>query len=243
MTAGRTLAWIAPDSPPDTFPEPVRAWRQPNGLLAAGGDLSPARLLAAYRRGIFPWFGAGEPILWWSPDPRAVIVPAEFHCSRRLARTLRTGRFEVSVDQCFGALIRSCASTRAERGTWLTPAMIAAYEELHALGFAHSVETWCDGELAGGVYGIGLGGVFFGESMVSLRPDASKVVLANLVQDPGIELIDCQVPNEHLARLGSRLMPRAQFLERLAQLTTTPPLHRLVPRARQAMAGVVSKGR
>lgn len=230
MNLRRKLAWIEPDSAPDSFPDPRRAWRQPNGLLAAGGDLAPARLLAAYRQGIFPWYSAGEPILWWSPDPRAVLLPEDFHCSRRLGRTLRSGRFAVSVDQCFGRLIRLCASTRAAQGTWLGPAMIEAYEALHALGWAHSIEAWRDGELAGGVYGVALGGVFFGESMVSLQPDASKVALAGLARmatDAGIGMIDCQVPNGHLARLGSRLLPREEFLARLPDLAAAGPAQRL----------------
>lgn len=232
MTGVRQLCWLAPDSPPDAFPDARTALKHPNGLLAAGGDLSPARLLAAYRRGIFPWFNAGEPVLWWCPDPRAVIVPRELHCSRSLRRTLRSGRFQLSIDQAFPRLIRLCADTRAASGTWLGEDMITAYCELHAQGHAHSVEVWHQGELVGGLYGIAIGGIFFGESMVSLQPDASKTALVELAQIAGerhIGLIDCQVPNDHLMRLGARLMPRAQFLRALSRHLATPPLQRLVP--------------
>jgi leucyl/phenylalanyl-tRNA--protein transferase len=242
MTRRQPLAWLAPGSPPDAFPDPRRALRQPNGLLAAGGDLTAARLLAAYRRGIFPWYSEGEPILWWCPDPRAILVPAEFHISRRLARTLRSGRFEVSVDQSFGDVIRACASAREETGTWLTAEMIAAYSELHALGVAHSIETWRDGKLAGGVYGINLGGVFFGESMVSLVTDGSKVALAKLVRlarRRGIELIDCQVPNDHLARLGSRAVPRIEFLAWLERCVGEAPEQRLEVESRSPASEVL----
>jgi leucyl/phenylalanyl-tRNA--protein transferase len=232
VTGRPQLAWIAPGDPPDAFPEPALALTEPNGLLAAGGDLSPARLLAAYRKGIFPWFSDGQPILWWCPDPRAVLLPAELHISRRLRRTLRSGRFEVSVDQCFDRVISLCASTRRESGTWLTPDMIRAYRELHALGLAHSIEAWQEGEIAGGVYGVALGGIFFGESMVSLRRDGSKVALAKLVslaRRTGIEMIDCQIPNPHLSRLGSREIPRRDFLRALPRLVSVPPMQRVRP--------------
>jgi leucyl/phenylalanyl-tRNA--protein transferase len=230
VTGRPKLAWLAPGAPPDAFPDPAQALREPNGLLAAGGDLGADRLLAAYRRGIFPWFSEGQPILWWCPDPRAVLLPSELHLSRRLRRSLRAGRFEVSVDRRFGEVIGLCASTRRESGTWLTPAMVGAYRELHERGFAHSVESWCDGELAGGIYGVALGGAFFGESMVSLRPDGSKVALAKLValaREQRIELIDCQMPNPHLVSLGSRSIPRRRFLERLERLAAAEPLHRI----------------
>lgn len=230
--SGVRLPWLAPGDPPDAFPDPRRALREPNGLLAAGGDLSCERLLAAYRRGVFPWFSAGQPILWWCPDPRAVLFPAELRITRRFARTLRSGRFTASTDQAFGDVIRLCAGTRADSGTWLTAEMIAAYTALHERGIAHSVEAWQDGELAGGIYGIALGGVFFGESMVSLRPDGSKAAMAHLVGlalARGIEVIDCQVPNDHLGRLGSRTIPRAGFLELLRRLVDEPPAGRLGP--------------
>jgi leucyl/phenylalanyl-tRNA--protein transferase len=230
VTRRPQLAWIKAGDPPDSFPDPGRALAEPNGLLAAGGDLTPARLLAAYRRGIFPWFSEGQPILWWCPHPRAILLPGELHVSRRLARTLRSRRFEVSVDQRFSEVISLCASTRRESGTWLTAAMIDAYRDLHALGFAHSVEVWQDGEMAGGVYGVALGGIFFGESMVSLRRDGSKVAISQLValaSRVGIELIDCQMPNPHLASLGSREIPRRDFLRLLARLVDQPPAQRL----------------
>jgi leucyl/phenylalanyl-tRNA--protein transferase len=229
------LAWLAPGDPPDAFPDPALALREPNGLLAVGGDLGVDRLLAAYRRGIFPWFSEGQPILWWCPDPRAILVPEELHVSRRLRRTLRSGRFEVSVDQCFDEVIGACASTRSATGTWLTPEMIAAYRELHALGFAHSVESWIDGRLAGGVYGIALGGIFFGESMVSLQTDGSKVAMAKLAalaRETGVALIDCQLPNPHLGRLGSRPIPRHEFLAQLRRLVVREPEQRFKPQPR-----------
>lgn len=230
MKRGARLAWLDPGDPPDAFPDAARALEQPNGLLAAGGDLAPERLLAAYGRGIFPWFSAGEPILWWSPDPRAVLRPGELHVSRRLARTLRSGRFTVSVDQAFGEVIHACAATRGESATWLTPEMIDAYCRLHEMGVAHSVESWSAGRLAGGVYGINLGSVFFGESMVSLLPDGSKVAmvkLAALATGLGIHLIDCQVPNPHLMRLGAVLMPREEFLGLIGRGTREAPVRRL----------------
>jgi leucyl/phenylalanyl-tRNA--protein transferase len=219
------LHWIRDGDPPDAFPQPASALREPNGLLAAGGDLDPARLIAAYRRGIFPWFSADQPPLWWCPDPRAILEPASFHLSRSLRRRLRRGDFEVSVDLAFDAIIGLCASTRADSGTWISAAMISAYTQLHSSGHAHSIEAWQDGALAGGLYGINLGGVFFGESMVSLRPDASKLVA--IARRTGIALIDCQVPNPHLARLGSRTMPRSRFLSFLAEQLDQPPLTRL----------------
>jgi leucyl/phenylalanyl-tRNA--protein transferase len=236
VNARTRLAWLAPGGRADAFPDPAMALHEPNGLLAAGGDLAPERLLAAYRRGIFPWFNAGQPILWWCPDPREVLEPDGFHVSRRLARTLRSGRFEVSMNACFDAVIALCASTRRERGTWLTPEMVAAYRELHARGFAHSVESWRDGELAGGIYGVALGAMFFGESMVSVLPDGSKVAMAKLVSHArrsGVELIDCQLPNPHLERMGSRPMHRSDFLELLRQLVGQSPEKRFVAQPRE----------
>lgn len=234
MSGQRELPWLAPESPPDSFPDPRHALARPNGLLAAGGDLSPQRLIAAYSRGIFPWFSEGEPVLWWCPDPRAVLVPGEFHCSRSLRRRLRSNRFRVSVDQRFGDVIRLCSSHRTHSGTWLTAGMIQAYIHLHSLGYAHSIEVWQDGCLAGGLYGLGMGGLFFGESMVSLQADASKIALCllnRMALDNGIMLIDCQVPNDHLASLGSRLIPRQDFLAAVSSQVGTAPLHRLTPQA------------
>jgi leucyl/phenylalanyl-tRNA--protein transferase len=200
------------------FPSPEEA--EPGGLLAVGGDLSPERLLLAYSQGIFPWYDATLPILWHSPDPRMVLVPHELHVPRSLAKTLRRARFDVTLDACFPRVIEACAETPRGRGdgTWITDEMREAYVRLHALGFAHSVEAWCGGELAGGAYGVALGACFFGESMFAHRSDASKVAFATLVRQLerwGFELIDCQMHTEHLARFGGRDWPRARFLRHL----------------------------
>ncbi len=208
-----TLALLAPDAAP-VFPPLSQA--SPEGLLAVGGDLSPRRLKAAYRRGIFPWYSEDQPILWWAPDPRAVLFPERLHLSRSLRRTLRRGRFRVTLDRAFGEVIRRCAAPRpGQAGTWITPAMQAAYAALHREGYAHSVEVWEDDRLAGGLYGVALGRVFFGESMFHQRPDASKVALAVLARQLaawGYRAIDCQLPSEHLSRLGAELIPRARFV-------------------------------
>jgi leucyl/phenylalanyl-tRNA--protein transferase len=203
-----------------TFPDPRLAG--PEGLLAVGGDLSPPRLLLAYSLGIFPWYGRGEPLLWWSPDPRCVIVPREVHVSRRLGRTLRQGRFAVTCNCAFDRVIDACAEIRLQGGeeTWLVPEMQAAYRRLHALGYAHSVEVWLDGELAGGLYGVAVGKFFFGESMFHQATDASKVALVTLCRQLAVqrfELFDCQVPNPHLFRMGAIQLSRAAFLDRLFQ--------------------------
>jgi leucyl/phenylalanyl-tRNA--protein transferase len=184
MTGPGALHWIRPDDPPDAFPDPQRALHEPDGLLAVGGDLSPERLLAAYRRGIFPWYEAGQPILWWSPDPRAVLLPDELKVSTSLRKALRSRDVEVTLDRAFADVISGCAAPRPrQRGTWLTPDMQRAYARLHELGYAHSVEVWEDGTLAGGLYGVALGRVFFGESMFSRLRDASKVALVHLVAE------------------------------------------------------------
>jgi len=213
------IHWLAPEDPPERFPPVESALADPPGLLAAGADLRPERLLAAYRRGIFPWYSPGQPVLWWSPDPREVLYPAEFHCSRSLARRLRRGDFLWHQDRDFPAVVAACAAPRAQSpGTWITEAMLDAYCRLHELGFAHSAEVWRGGELVGGLYGIRLGGVFFGESMFSREPDASKAALAGLVRQclaDGTQLIDCQLPSAHLRSLGSRAVPRSQFLREL----------------------------
>lgn len=204
------------------FPPLEVALREPNGLLAVGGDLSPARLLEAYRHGIFPWYSAGDPILWWSPDPRMVLFPAELKISRSLAKTLRNKRYEVRFDTAFEAVIEACAAPRdGEAGTWIVPEMKAAYRRLHALGHAHSVETWIDGRLAGGLYGIAIGRMFYGESMFTRVRDGSKIALAYLVRrliDQGYGMIDCQMETGHLASLGARAIPRAEFAKRLRVL-------------------------
>jgi leucyl/phenylalanyl-tRNA--protein transferase len=202
------------------FPDPRLSTDE--GLLAVGGDLSPARLILAYSLGIFPWYGSGEPLLWWSPDPRCVILPGEVHVSRRLARTLRQERFAITCNAAFDRVISACAATRAHQGagTWLVPEMQDAFRRLHALGYAHSVEAWQDGELAGGLYGVVLERFFFGESMFQRIPDASKVVLVKLCRYLAahrFELLDCQVPNPHLFRMGAIQLSRAAFLDRLRQ--------------------------
>ncbi|MFO7325889.1 MAG: leucyl/phenylalanyl-tRNA--protein transferase [Pseudomonadota bacterium] len=214
------LAWLTGDEPPDWFPPVTEALQDPPGLLAVGGDLSPERLAAAYARGIFPWYSEGEPVLWWSPDPREVLWPAEFHRSRSLAKRLKRGEFRITHDAAFAEVIAACAGPRRHApGTWITAEMREAYIGLHRLGMAHSVECWADGELVGGLYGVKSGRVFSGESMFSRRADASKAALSWLVENCpalGIELIDCQMPSGHLRSLGSRPMPRSQFIEFLA---------------------------
>ena len=210
------------------FPPLATALSEPNGLLAVGGDLAPERLLAAYRRGIFPWYSPGEPILWWSPNPRMVLFPAEFKVSRSLGRTLRRGGYEVRLDTAFARVIAACAQTprRGQQGTWIVPEMQAAYRRLHELGLAHSVETWVDGELVGGLYGIALGRMFYGESMFSWRSDASKIAVAHLaryLERLGFGMVDCQMHTAHLASLGAREIPRDDFIARLDALVAAGP--------------------
>jgi leucyl/phenylalanyl-tRNA---protein transferase len=209
----RMIPWLHSDSP---FPPVDRALRRPNGLLAAGADLSPARLLDGYRHGIFPWFSQGEPILWWSPDPRMLLFPAEFKISRSLAKRLRRREFTVQADTVFDEVVRCCAEPRlGQDGTWITAEMRQAYQRLHELGYAHSVESWQEGELAGGLYGVAIGRVFYGESMFSRRTDASKVALAHLVrylESHRFRVIDCQMNTAHLASLGAREISRKEFV-------------------------------
>ena len=215
----KNITWLQPGDPPAAFPPVERALDEPGGLLAAGGDLSPERLIAAYQRGIFPWYSAGEPVLWWSPDPREVLFPEEMHLSRSLQRVLRRGRFTVTENRDFGGVIAACAAARGPvTGTWLTAEMRAAYQQLHARGVAASVEVWAGSRLVGGLYGVRSGRAFSGESMFSLEDNASKVALAWLARHcagRGIELIDCQMPSAHLRSLGSRPLPRAEFLRYL----------------------------
>jgi leucyl/phenylalanyl-tRNA--protein transferase len=221
----KTITWLRPDGDREWFPPLDQALDEPEGLLAAGGDLSTPRLLAAYRRGIFPWYSAGQPVLWWSPDPREVLVPTEFRCARSLAKTLRNRGFEVTFDRDFAAVVDACATRREHSaGTWITPEMQAAYCELHAHGRAHSVEVRLEGALVGGLYGVLIGAVFFGESMFSRERDASKVALARLTERAivaGLQLIDCQLPTPHLRSLGSKPMPRSEFSALVAQYTVT----------------------
>lgn len=222
------LNWLARDSL--EFPPLEQALREPDGLLAAGGDLSPERLISAYRHGCFPWFQEGQPILWWSPNPRMVLFPTELHVSHSLRKLMRQGRFEVSFDRDFPAVIRACAAPRSYAdGTWITRAMQAAYLELHRRGIAHSVEVWQEGQLVGGLYGLAMGRLFFGESMFSRTDNASKIGFVTLVEqlrECGFALIDCQMHTQHLSSFGAREIPRADFagyLERyLDQSSPTP---------------------
>ncbi len=230
-----SIVWLSERDAPDAFPPVERALREPDGLLAAGGDLSTSRLLAAYRRGIFPWYSSGQPILWWSPDPRAVLYPARLKISRSLAKSMRNKGFETRIDSAFGEVINACGSSKLRPdGTWLSPQMKLAYQRLHALGCAHSIETWREGRLVGGLYGVTIGQVFFGESMFSVEPDASKVALARLCSELEVRdfrLIDCQIATPHLLSLGAELISRREFSELLAQYTAAAPPPPLGPDA------------
>lgn len=218
-----------------TFPDPAEALADPNGLLAVGGDLGPRRLESAYRHGIFPWYDDDDgPILWWSPDPRGVLLPGELRVTRSLHKTLRNGGIEVRIDTAFEDVIDACAGPRrGSHGTWITSAMRHAYIEMHHLGHAHSVEAWHEGELVGGLYGLAFGRAFFGESMFSRRTDASKVAfvtLTNVAAALDLAFIDCQLPNPHLETLGVRGVPRATFLRWLHKAEAAPtPLFPRVP--------------
>lgn len=217
------IPWL--DAP--TFPPLERALAEPNGLLAAGGALSPEWLLAAYRRGVFPWFSAGEPVLWWSPDPRLVLIPERVHISHSLRKVLRRRRFEVRLDTAFAAVMQACAAPRANAsGTWITAEMQAAYLHMHELGYAHSVECWRDGRLVGGLYGVALGRVFYGESMFAHETDASKVALAHLCRLLGLRaygMIDCQMTTPHLLSMGAFELPRKVFSAALERWTAEGP--------------------
>lgn len=213
------VPWLGPADP---LPPPETARRTPNGLLAAGGGLSVPRLVDAYGRGAFPWFSEGEPVLWWCPDPRMVLPSDAVHVSKSLARRLRRADYRVTLDRAFGDVMRACAEPRADdHGTWITDEMLDAYEALHRAGHAHSLEVWVDGALAGGIYGVALGRVFFGESMFSRVTDGSKLAITWLAAQLArwqVPFIDCQVPSEHLASLGAREVPRRDFLRQLAPL-------------------------
>ena len=212
---------------PTSFPDTKTAFIEPSGLLCAGGNLEPETIVAAYSHGIFPWFSDDQPILWWSPDPRMVLFPGEFKLSKSLAKTVRAKKFEVRFDTAFADVIQGCAAPRTEDGgTWIVSEMQTAYTRLHKLGVAHSVESWRDGKLMGGLYGIALGRMFFGESMYAREADASKVALVALVGKlarDGFELIDCQQETKHLARFGARPIPRREFVHRLKELINFPP--------------------
>ena len=213
------LAWLEREDP---FPPVERALKNPSGLLCAGADLSMDRLLEAYRRGIFPWYSRGEPVLWWSPDPRMVLHCEELNVPRSLAKSMRNKGFEVRIDSSFSTVMKKCAEPRkSETGTWLSREMQAAYLALHEAGYAHSFETWSENELVGGLYGVALGRMFYGESMFSRQTDASKVALVNLVEflkERGFPLIDCQMHTPLLASLGAREIPRRTFLRALSTL-------------------------
>ena len=219
------IPWLRPG---DTFPPLTRAVHEPNGLLAAGGDLSVQTLLTAYRLGIFPWFGDEDPILWWSPDPRMVLFPAELHVNRSLRKTLRTTPYAVTADRAFEQVIMACREPRGtETGTWITEQMCVAYIELHRAGHAHSIETWIDGQLAGGLYGVAIGHAFFGESMFTRVSNASKIAFVTLVRqlrDWDFGMIDCQMRTQHLATFGAREIPRAEFAQKLGELVDYDPI-------------------
>jgi leucyl/phenylalanyl-tRNA--protein transferase len=207
------------------FPDPEFA--EEDGLLGVGGDLSPPRLLLAYANGIFPWFSKGEPIMWWSPDPRCVLRPEKLKISTSLRQALKRGDYEVRFDACFEEVIRQCSATKrkGQRGTWITREMQEAYIKLHELGYAHSTEVFMDGKLAGGLYGVSIGGTYSGESMFHLRPEASKIALFHLVErlkERGYPLIDCQVTNQHLLSLGAEEMPRKEFLKQIIKNREKP---------------------
>ena len=211
---------------PRTYTFPPLEAASPEGLLAVGGDLNPDRLLSAYRQGVFPWFSDGQPILWWSPDPRAILYPADLHISRSLRKSLRTQGFAVTADRAFDDVIQRCAESRnAREGTWITSGMQEAYCTLHRMGYAHSVETWRNGQLVGGLYGLAIGKAFFGESMFSQITDASKTALVALsvsLTAGGYHFIDCQVVSEHLNSLGAKAVPRYRFSSELKQAVETP---------------------
>jgi leucyl/phenylalanyl-tRNA--protein transferase len=227
MQRQKPLFWLTAKTSADGFPPSAAALDEPAGLLAAGGDLTQTRLLAAYRRGIFPWYNEGQPILWWSPDPRLVFLPGDLKVSRSLRQTYRRGALRVSFDEAFAAVLQACAEPRpGQDGTWLHRHMIAAYSQLHAAGHAHSVECWQGDLLVGGLYGIAIGRVFFGESMFSRVSDASKLALVHLTERlwaADYRVLDCQVHSPHLERLGAREIPRAEFEGLIHAACALPP--------------------
>jgi len=212
--------------PSDPFPPVDQALDHPDGLLAAGGTLTMKRLVDAYRHGIFPWFNEGDPVLWWSPDPRTVLVPSRMHISHSLKKRLKKENFLITIDCVFSRVLDGCAAPRSnESGTWLTPQMRRAYSSLHIAGLAHSIEVWMGGELAGGIYGVAIGRMFFGESMFARRTDASKIAMARLAAQLdrwGFPLIDCQLETDHLLSLGAEHMPRRRFVKEVERLTREP---------------------
>lgn len=238
-----SLYWLEPG---EAFPPTCEALEQPPGLLAAGGSLDTATLVTAYQRGIFPWFSPDEPPLWWTPDPRLVFFPERFHSARRLRRRFRNAGWTVSLDQDFPGVIRACAEPRPDQpGTWISPAMMEAYEGLFDDGYGHSVEIWRDGDLIGGLYGLQLGHVFFGESMFSREPDASKAALFTLSAlrgELGIRLLDAQVDSGHLRSLGAELIPRTEFEQYLARWVHASSAHP-GPRAARELAELTGGAR
>jgi leucyl/phenylalanyl-tRNA--protein transferase len=226
MSAMRSLCWLSRDGRASEFPPVEEALSEPNGLLAAGGDLTPERLLAAYRQGIFPWYQEGQPILWWSPDPRAVLTPDGLHVSRSLRRSVAKRGFEFRVDTAFEKVVAGCAEPRRYGGgTWITAEMAEAYTRLHRLGWAHSFETWAHGRLVGGLYGVAVGRAFFAESMFTRVTDASKVALVHaveLLRARDVEIIDCQVASAHTRSLGAVDIPRVEFLSLIGKLCAEP---------------------
>jgi len=226
--------WIEPSDKTFCFPDVQLALPEPDGLLAVGGDLSPERLQAAYRHGIFPWYNHDQPILWWAPDPRAVLFPEHLKISRSLQKTLRKNSFSVTTDKAFSVVVEACSGPRTdgendnenkEPGTWITPEMKQAYQQLHEIGLAHSVECWLDGKLVGGLYGVALGQVFFGESMFTRVTDASKVAFVHLVKQLlqwDFKLIDCQIYSAHLESLGAESIRREQFVQLLDEYCKAP---------------------
>jgi leucyl/phenylalanyl-tRNA--protein transferase len=227
------VTYLTPGDPPESFPPVTSALTEPDGLLAAGGDLGEARLLYAYRNGIFPWYEEGQPVLWWSPDPRCIFLPGDLHVSRRLRRDVRRSTAEIRINTAFSDVIRECAGPRqSEQGTWITPAMMAAYGGLHMNAWAHSIEVWQSGELTGGLYGLAIGKAFFGESMFSLMPNASKMALlfvARLLKNGEFDILDCQIESPHLTGLGARVIPRIDFVGRLDSACGTGQSHKNWP--------------
>ncbi|HEY3488199.1 MAG TPA: leucyl/phenylalanyl-tRNA--protein transferase [Gammaproteobacteria bacterium] len=217
------IPWLDPNDDSKPFPDVESALSEPDGLLAAGGSLRPERLLLAYHCGIFPWFNKGEPILWWCPSQRAIIYPDRIHISRSLQRLIRKQPFTITRNKAFREVMLGCAEPRKGRkGTWITADMLTAYYQLFKLGYAHSVECWQDGKLAGGIYGVQLGHVFFGESMFSRVTNASKIALIEIARQKNVALIDCQLPNDHLTRMGMTTLPRQQFIKLVSKYCTVP---------------------
>jgi len=237
------ITWLSPDDPPDAFPDVASALREPNGLLAAGGDLSTQRLLAAYSTGIFPWFNEGEPILWWCPDPRCVLQPQDLHVSRRLAQDIRKSGHVMRFDTAFARVVDACAAPRrSQSGTWITSGMAAAYTRLFEQGWGHSVEVWDGERLVGGMYGLCIGTLFFGESMFSAEPGMSKIAMLGLTRymlASGMELLDCQVASPHLLSLGAKTMPRVEFVTIVRAACRPPVARRDWPTEATAVSGLL----